>query len=64
MLRMILLLLCSFLAAPSLVQSDDTLVGAWQFKNSGMEIIAEFYPDGTFPKELQGTKRTNSISTG
>ncbi|MCX5907126.1 MAG: hypothetical protein NTY64_08035 [Deltaproteobacteria bacterium] len=48
MLHIIVPFLCWLLMGVSPAQGNESLVGAWQFKNNEMEIIADFSADGTF----------------
>jgi len=48
MLRLLLSLMFLFLLFPSSSDGLPSIVGSWQFGNDQMEIVAEFFQDGTF----------------
>ncbi len=48
MSRIAFIAFCWVLALVVTANSENPMIGSWQFKNSQMEIVVDFLADGTF----------------
>jgi len=63
MLRLLLSLMFLFLLFPYSADCLPSIVGSWQFKNDQMEILTEFFQDGTF-RQVNVTPKGKETYTG
>lgn len=63
MLRLLLRLMFLFLLFPYSADCLPSIAGSWQFKNDQMEILAEFFQDGTF-RQVNVTPKGKETYTG
>jgi hypothetical protein len=62
-MRPILFLVVLFLLLlPSPAPGSSSLVGSWQFKNNQVEVVAEFFSDGTFRQITSSAKGRETLS--
>jgi hypothetical protein len=51
-----------FLLAPPTAFSNTTLVGSWQYKDAQLNIVADFFTDGTFRQVTTGPQGRQTFS--
>jgi hypothetical protein len=59
--RLLIFFLILFLSHPPSSECTSSIVGSWQFKNDQLEIVAEFFQDGTF-RQVNSTLRMEANS--
>ncbi len=63
MLRSLLYLMTFFFSFSASSECSSSIIGSWQFKNDQMEIVAEFFQDGSF-RQVNVTPRGRETHTG